>query len=260
VGDRAVRQRGKFPSARGVRTAAAVASLVVAFGCARVGPPTGGPSDSAPPEVVSTFPENGDVSVDLRAPIRIDFSEDMNREAVARAFTITPDVDLVNFRWSGNTILTEPREGYPDSTTLVVRIGESAQDYHNVAMGTAFVFAFSTGESVDRGTVTGSVTLDGAPINEATIWVCEGPVEPDSLGVLQRCGYEAVSGDDGTFRVDNVRPLGSPYDVVAFVDTNGDGRYATGSEVGWVAVNAARVAALGDSVGGIEVRVVIPQP
>jgi hypothetical protein len=250
------------PGARGAWTAAtviALTSLVTLYGCARLGPPTGGPPDSAPPEVVSTFPEDGDVGVDLRAPIRVDFNEDMNRETVARAFTITPDVDLKNFRWSGNTILTEPREAFPDSTTFVVRIGESAQDYHNVAMGTAFVFAFSTGESVDRGTVTGLVTFDGAPLNEATVWVCEGPVEPDSLGVLGRCGYEALSGDDGTFRVDNVRPRGSPYDVIAFVDTNGDGRYATGSEAGWVAVNAARVAAFGDSVGGIEVRVVVPR-
>ncbi len=259
AGAAVAKERGKARGDASVRNALIVATLcLVAFGCARVAPPPGGPQDTTPPEVVSTFPEDGEVGVDRKTPIRIDFSEEMSRESVERAFEITPAVGLRNFRWSGETVLTEPLEEFLDSTTFIVRIGPGARDYHNVAIEAPYSFAFSTGVAIDDGTIAGIVLYRDEPVGDAVVWACQGPVEPDSLDVVAPCGYTSGTRADGTFTIRHVRIAGDPYDVVAFIDLDRDGRFKTTDESGWVVVNAAYVQAPGDSVGGIEVQLKDP--
>ena len=83
-------------------------ALALISGCARVGPPTGGPADSTPPEVVTTVPEDGVTGVGRDTEIRIEFSEEMNRVSVERSFSIAPDVKLRNPRWDGTAFVARP--------------------------------------------------------------------------------------------------------------------------------------------------------
>jgi hypothetical protein len=247
---------------RSVRVRRTVISLMVVaalVGCARVAPPGGGPADATPPEVLGTTPEPGAIGVDRNTPISFEFSEEMNRESAERAFTITPDTELRNLRWSGRRLWTEPTEVLPDSTTFIVQIAPGARDYHGVNMAAPFSFAFSTGSHLDDGTLTGRVTALGEPVSNAVVWVCPGAVETDTLGFVSPCGYTTRSGEDGGFRVDHVGTSESAYAVVAFIDRDLNGRFSPSAETGWVVVNAAFVRAPGDSVGGIEVRIIAPE-
>ncbi len=255
------RGSGRRTAYRGTcaRRAAIALAVVAVTGCARVAPPGGGPADATPPEVVGATPEPGSTGVDRKTVIAIEFSEEMNRESAERAFAISPDLDLRNLRWSGRRLWTEPAEALRDSTTFIVQIAPGARDQHGVNMAAPFSFAFSTGANLDDGTITGRVTALGEPIPNAVVWVCPGAVETDTLGFVAPCGYTARSGEDGGFRVEHVGTSESAYAVVAFIDRDSDGRFNPSRETGWVVVNAAFVRAPGDSVGGIEIRMIAPE-
>lgn len=231
----------------------AAALLCLAYGCAKPGPPGGGPADELPPEVVATRPADGDVNVDLASTIEIEFSEEMSRQPTERSLTVTPELDLRNFRWRGRTLIAEPIGVLPDTTTIVVRVGEVASDYHGVAVAAPHQFAFSTGGVIDLGVMSGSVTARGQPVAGAVVWACLEPVVPDSAGVVRACGYTSVTDADGAFRIGNVRAAARPYAVVAFIDRDGDGRYSLSEESGRVLLEAAFLAAPEDSIGGIEI-------
>ncbi len=237
---------------------AILAAALAATGCARPGIPGGGPEDSTPPTVAGTIPEAGETGVDRRSQIRIEFSEEMNRQSAERAFAITPELELGNFRWQGRSLVTDPAEDLPDSTTFVVQIGLGAKDYHGVKIAAAHAFAFSTGTSVDDGTIGGLVTSLGEPAPGAVVWACLGAVEPDTLGLVMPCGYATSSGDDGAFVIEHVKISDSPYSLVGFLDDDADGRFAPAIETGWVVVNAAFVTDPGDSVGGLEIPLYEP--
>jgi len=239
---------------------ACVSAALVGAGCARPGPPGGGPPDTTPPEVVRTLPADGETHVDPATNIEIEFSEEMNRVSAERALTVAPAVSFRKIRWRGRSLIVEPAGALPDSTTFVVRIGGTARDYHEVAAGTDFSFAFSTGDVVDSGTITGVVTLRGGPVSGATVWACLGKVRPDTLGVLAPCGYAALTSDDGSFRFDHVRAAAEPYALVGFIDRDGDGTYSTQVEPGGVEGGAATIASPGDSVGGLKLAIGVPAP
>ena len=240
--------------------AVVVAVAALAAGCAKPGPPGGGPTDSVPPFVVRTEPSDGAVAVDTSSPIEIEFSEEMNRLSVERAVSIVPPVELRNLRWKGKTLVAEPLEALPESVTVVFELGATAQDYHSVAMAAPFALAFSTGEALDTGVIAGAVTAGGDPAPRATVWACTRPAVPDSSGTLHPCGYTTTSRDDGTFRLSHVRATGTPYTLLAFLDANGDRRYTGANETGAVLDGAAAVEAPGDSAVGIVVPIEPPEP
>ncbi len=126
-----------FRGERGFAAAVVVLGACMSAGCARPGPPGGGPLDSTPPAVVRTTPADGATDVPPETPIEIEFSEEMGRDSVERALSMTPNVGLDVPRWRGTTLTTRVLTGgLPDSTTFVVTIGPAALDYHSVALGT----------------------------------------------------------------------------------------------------------------------------
>lgn len=214
--------------------------------------------DTIPPTIVATVPATGAVLVDARTQIEIEFSEDMDRVSVERAFAVTPPVLLGNLRWRARTVSTRPETALPDSTTLVVSVGTTARDRHNVSLASPFAFAFSTGTAVDRCVIAGIATAAGQTELRATVWACPRPAPPDTVRSVDPCGYVTTTRPDGSFRIGNVKALETPYSIIAFVDRDGDGRYSPGTEVGVVEEGAALVRAAGDSVGGIVLPLVAP--
>ncbi len=244
----------------GVRLWAAAAALTLALsgGCAKTGLPGGGPKDTEPPTVVSTSPAEGATAVARASAIAMEFSEEMDRTSVERAFEIDPDVALGRFEWSGPTVTASPESLLPDSTTVVVTVGEGARDYHGVAIGEDFTLAFSTGASVAAGTVSGTVTFGGNVVDDATVWACPEPVAADTAGNIEACEYETVTGEDGVFLFRNVRTRDRRYSLVAFLDGDGDNVFDSTRETGWIASYAALVDSPGDSVGGLVLELVVP--
>lgn len=249
----------RIASAVAVWAFSAAVFASVLSGCARPGPPGGGPPDTIRPEIVSTSPACGETDVDTLCIVRIDFSEDMHRSSVEEAFTITPQLDLKNFRWRKWSLVVEPRAALADSTTFVATVGQHAADLHDVNMAEPHCFAFSTGPVVDSGIISGLVTSAGVPLSGSAVWACYGDVTADSLGAIDRCGYATVSSDSGAFRFDYMKAAPRPYSLVALVDRNGNNVYEVGEETGTILTGAALITSPGDSVGGLELKVTAPK-
>ncbi len=239
-------------------TLAVVAALCL-HGCARTAPPGGGPADSTPPVVTATEPSDGATLVDADTEIRIAFSEEMKRVTVERAFSLAPRVALDNLRWIGRALVALPTDALPDSTTFVVTIDETAQDYHGVAIETTHVFSFSTGERLHTGRISGRVSMGGQPVAGAAVWACRGPVTPDAEGRITSCGYTTVSAEDGTFLIAGVRETAVPYTLLAFADGDGDDAYSVGDETGKISDAAAVVDEPGREATGVELVLQEPE-
>jgi len=235
-----------------VRPSAIVLTLALLTGCARVGAPTGGPEDNTPPTVTATVPEDGATNVDPGTEIRIEFSEEMSRVAAERAFSIEPEVALKNLRWEGSALVARPVDGLPDSITFNVRIAETASDYHGVALASPFALLFSTGGSLDSGLIGGSVIMQGEGLAGVTVWACQRPLNTDG-GVITRCGYAAITRDDGTFRIPGVAIAEQPYTLLAFIDGDEDGVYTIHEETGRIADVAALIDRAGAVAAGIQI-------
>jgi len=231
-------------------------AVLVAAGCAKVGPPGGGPVDSTPPTVLSTYPVEGQPSVPRDATLEFVFSESMDRGSVEKAVGLLPPVPLDRFDWSGRRLTVTTAAPLPDSTTVVLQLAGTARDHHGVAVAGPVSFAFSTGALVDLGVVAGTVTSAGSPVGGATVWACPPPVTPDSLGVVRACGYAASTDDAGGFRLEHVAASPTAYSLVAFVDDDGDGRYDTAEEDGGFLPDAALLASPGDSLGELNIAIV----
>ena len=235
-----------------VRPPAVLLALALLAGCARVGPPTGGPEDSTPPEVVTTVPAEDATNVGLDTEIRIEFSEEMSRVATERAFSIEPGVALRNLRWEGPTMVAQPVDGLPDSTTFTVQIAEGASDYHGVALSSAFALLFSTGESLDSGLISGTVTMQEEGLAGVTVWACQRPLTAED-GVITPCAHAATTRADGTFRIPGVAISEQPYQLLAFIDENEDDVYSVRLETGRIADVAALIDRAGAVAEGIQI-------
>ena len=244
-------------SARRLWPASLAAAAKLAAGCARVGMPGGGPADTTPPLVVSSAPQQAAKGVALDTMIRLEFSESMNRVNVERGFSIAPPTALKNFAWEGDALVVRPQAALPESTTFVVRLAETADDYHGVKMDSAFVLTFSTGPTVDTGVVGGEVAIAGEPVPGATVWVCRRSLRAQS-GEIERCRYEATTGPDGAFIVNGVAARELPYTVVAFLDVDEDGVYSVREEAGAIAAVEARITEPGAEATGIKIEIVDP--
>jgi hypothetical protein len=203
--------------------------------------------------VETTVPAAGETLVDRSTEIRISFSEEMDRISVERSFSITPSVRLRNFVWDGTALVVRPSESLPDSTTFSVGVAEAAQDYHGVAMEAPLTFSFSTGGTIDTGSISGLVVSAGEPVAGATVWACRSAPVPDGTGTIRPCTYQDRTEANGTFTIGGVRASETPYTLFAFVDLDGDGVCSVATENGRTGNEPATIEEYGDTASGIVV-------
>lgn len=129
--------------------------------CAVQKPPSGGPVDTIPPYIIETSPTDGETVVPVDSDFLITFSEAMERKSVQSALFISPTSQSEHqYSWKRNSLKISFNEPLKQDRTYIIRIGSSAQDRHKVALERTFTFAFSTGETIDNGMITGRVFND----------------------------------------------------------------------------------------------------
>ncbi|MCK5559720.1 MAG: Ig-like domain-containing protein, partial [Thermoplasmata archaeon] len=87
------------------------------------------PWDSIPPQIVSIYPKNNSIDINVDSNIQVIFNEPMNWTSVEQAFSIYPEVDG-DFRWTdNNTIMTfYPQNYFETSKMYFVNISTLAKD------------------------------------------------------------------------------------------------------------------------------------
>jgi hypothetical protein len=144
------------PGVPAVLTLACLLALVLA-GCAGQVAPSGGPPDTIPPKIVTTDPDTNAIRVTQRT-ITLEFSEYVDRRSVQDAIFISPSLGELEYDWSGQEVTIRFEDSLRHNTTYVVSVGTDVRDLRaGNRMASAFTLAFSTGDSIDRGSVSGKV-------------------------------------------------------------------------------------------------------
>lgn len=133
--------------------------LVLLFGihCAHRMPPPGGPPDRTPPSIVRTNPENGTTHFKGNK-VRLRFNQYVDERSVEESIFISPYVGELEFDWSGKEVEITFSRPLQTNTTYVVTVGTDVTGYYTrTRMEQAYTLAFSTGDHINRGTLSGVV-------------------------------------------------------------------------------------------------------
>ncbi len=191
-------------------------SVLVALllGCAKVGPPTGGPVDKESPRILSHYPESDALEVARDTEVEIVFSEPMNREQTEAALFTSPAGPL-QLSWHGSRL----RIAMPlaEERTYVLTVGTGARDLRGNALTKSFTLAFATGSQLDQGLVRGRVYQDHQPMAGAHVWAYDLATFSGEVG-LDEPSYQTQSGADGGYEFARLAP--GHYRILAFRDAN----------------------------------------
>ncbi len=189
---------------------------MVCAGCAGIIPPTGGPLDTIPPTIIGTFPAQNSTRV-LPARITLEFSKYVDRSSVQDAIFISPYVGSLEYSWSGTQVDITFSDSLRSNTTYVVTVGTDVVDLNNRnRMAQAYTLAFSTGDSIDHGVITGKI-IDSKPEGILLFAYRLDGIQSDTLNPIHtRPDFITQTGKGGNFSLQNI-PDGS-YRLLAVRD------------------------------------------
>ena len=194
---------------------ALVLAALLGLSCAGQGFPPGGPADTTPPTVLRTSPDTNAVRVETDE-IVLEFGEYVDRRSVEESIFISPHVGKFTADWSGTEVALRLTEPLRARTTYVVSVGTDVVDIHGNRMASGFTLAFSTGDSIDRGFVSGRV-FDEKPEGVMVFAYRTDGIPPDSLNpAVREPDYITQSGKGGMFTLANLAP--GVYRVMAVRD------------------------------------------
>jgi hypothetical protein len=190
------------------------AALLFLIGCANQLPPGGGEVDLVPPEIISSYPENGTTNFSDDY-IEFEFSEYVDKRSFKDALFISPAIDeQLEISWSGTSVEIGFPNGLKDSMTYVVTIGTDVVDVNNKnRMANSFSFSFATGDKIDKRSISGSVY--GKDV-EGTLIFAYKYADDTTKYLANKPDYLSQIGKDGTYKLNGLAE--SVYRVFAVKD------------------------------------------
>ncbi|HEY6975601.1 MAG TPA: Ig-like domain-containing protein [Chitinophagaceae bacterium] len=135
-------------------------SLITGTGCANIIPPTGGPRDSLPPVLVSAVPKDSTTDFNTQK-IVLTFDEYVELDQkITEDFIVSPNPEnlpLVENKLK--TVTIKLKDSLKPNTTYSLDFGNSLKDVNEGNVLKNFTYVFSTGKSLDDGTISGKVTI-----------------------------------------------------------------------------------------------------
>ncbi|HID39136.1 MAG TPA: hypothetical protein EYP36_06445, partial [Calditrichaeota bacterium] len=192
-------------------------------GCATRGVPGGGPPDKTGPEVVHTFPAADSVFVDsLLEYIEIKFSEPVSEASFKKSLFISPPLKIEIDWQSAEVVHLLLQDRLLSEQTYVVTIGSGTTDEHNNKMKNSYAFAFSTGNKIDRGSISGKVyNLVENQTAAAFAYLLNDTILIDPAH--RKPLYVSQTGSDGSFSLNYLKE--GCYRIFAVEDMNSNLQY-----------------------------------
>jgi hypothetical protein len=175
-----------------------VSALVLA-GCAGQVQPGGGPVDTIPPSVIRTSPDSNATHVST-STIELEFSEYVDRRSVEESIFISPYLGKLEFDWGTTDVTVRFVDTLRRNTTYVMSIGTDVIDIRaRNRMAQGFTLAFTTGDSLDAGSIRGRV-FDEHPEGVMMFAYNLAGLNADTLNpAYVRPDYIMQTGTDGKF-------------------------------------------------------------
>ena len=197
--------------------------LLLAYACAHVVAPTGGPRDEDPPVVVRSTPPNRSANF-TDDQIRIFFDEFITLRNIRQQLLISPPMEqLPEIRVRGRSIIIDIEETLRPNSTYNFFFGDAIRDITEGNAIPSFQFVFSTGDYVDSLAVSGKVRNAFNLKPERGIYVMLYDNIHDSVPLLERPVYLAKTDAEGRFTISNIAD--GEYRMFALDDKNNNFRY-----------------------------------
>lgn len=155
---------------------ATLVSVYLAFACAKVIHPEGGPKDLVPPKLLSTYPIHGSTMFKGRK-ITLTFDKEVDQKGLYTKLKISPcikkeDSRGYTYRARGKTIEIELDEDLETDRTYTFNFDDCIVDITEGNAAESVVLTFSTGAEIDEMQAEGMVvdTLTNMPVANAYVF------------------------------------------------------------------------------------------
>lgn len=200
-----------------------VTVALIAFGCAKISSPSGGPRDRQPPVVVGCTPPDGSINFSAKE-IAITFDEYVVLDKISEKFMVSPPMQKrPDILIRGKDIRIRFSEKLRDSTTYTFYFQDAIRDLNENNPIDNFQFVLSTGPVIDSLSVTGNVlTSYNLEVPENTLVLLYGNMADSSVR-KQLPDYITRVRKNSEFRIDNIKP--GKYRLYALTDVDNSKNY-----------------------------------
>jgi len=185
--------------------------------CARQTSPTGGPKDTIPPKLISSYPAKEEKNYKSRQ-LELNFDEWVVLNNPKDKIIVVPDVNKkYEVTVKKTKVILTFDEPLQDSTTYSLAFRESIQDITEKNPAANLKLAFSTGPYIDSLSISGNVydPLKGKEYKDATIAL----YQTDTFNIFKhRPVYLTKSDEKGQYVIENLKP--GIYHIYAIEDKN----------------------------------------
>jgi len=193
--------------------------FILIYSCAKIGSPPGGPVDEQGPQILSTSPPSDSVNVARGNTISLTFDEKIDRKTIEGAIFISPRPEgEIEYKWKGETLNLVLPDSFKANTTYIVNLGTQIKDLHNNSLERSYSLAFSTGEKIADGKISGEIFNNNRTASGVSVGLYNivDPIPPVVDSVYPP--YLTQSGTNGEYVLKHI-PDGH-YFILAFIDKN----------------------------------------
>ncbi len=200
------------------RILVAITITLIWSACANRVPPSGGPKDEDPPNLIGSIPKNGNTNVKT-TEITLLFDELVVTKNIKKELLITPRIDFdYDYTIKKNTVIISLEEPLDSATTYTFNFRKSIVDITEANPAEDLVIAFSTGSILDTLEINGNVNdlYTESPIENLVVGLYKAE---DTLNLFNSPPYYLAQTDKaGNYLFRNLKP--AEYIINAFVDGN----------------------------------------
>lgn len=137
----------------------AIGMTLILSRCAVQRPPSGGPPDKTPPQVVSMFPRPDSTNVKQLSYLEIRFDETVDRTSLRNQVWMLPEPPGgFTLKWKGGkTLRIVLSDSLESNQTYLLTVGTGVKDIRGNELKAPIVLPFSTGSHLDKGEISGEV-------------------------------------------------------------------------------------------------------
>lgn len=190
------------------------------FTCAMQQAPGGGPDDTTCPTVIASIPAAESVTVPRKTKIIITFSEWIT-PASKKGITIFPPLP-VKIEVTANRLIIKPIGMLNEATTYHIGITTTLQDLHTNPISSPVSLMFSTGPSLDSGSLAGCIVEQTVQFTQPKVALFRAPWAAGDSGFMGQPAYLTQTDSSRQFAFSHIGT--GTYRLVAYVDKNNDGR------------------------------------
>ena len=208
----------------------AVFYCILLSGCANQLPPGGGEEDKVAPKLVSQYPPPNTLNYNGKS-IKLKFDKYVDRRSLQDAFFISPPMgNEVEFDWSGKEVEIKYTKAFSrvgPNKTFVVTVNSTLKDIHGNPLTPPISFAFSTGDKIDKGNISGTVVNNDGKLISIFAYKLNG-IDSEYNPSKKFADYISETTTTGEYKISNMGP--GLYRFIAVYDEDKNLLYTTDRE------------------------------